>query len=161
LAIASATPYAGTYAGDVTTTSSSAYQFVGLQDLSVIAGDVVTVSTFVKANSSSDYIELLYATTGTVSSSFTLANPLGANPYRFTSGNAGTYFRLSWTFTAPSNNIDIDFGFLNAETVTPMLIDYVTVSYVTTASVPEPASMALLGVGLLGLGLVVRRRKTA
>jgi hypothetical protein len=160
LAIASTSPYAGTYEGNVTTTSSSAYQFVGLQDLSVVAGDVVTVSAYVKANSSSDYIEALYATTGTVSSSFTLANPLGANPYHFSAANAGSYVRLVWTFTAPSNTIDIDFGFLNAETSTPMLLDYVTVSYVTT-SAPEPASMALLGVGLLGLGLVVRRRKAA
>jgi hypothetical protein len=35
----------------------------------------------------------------------------------------------------------------------------VTLSYTATPSVPEPASMALMGGGLLGLGFLVRRKK--
>ena len=53
--------------------------------------------------------------------------------------------------TLPGNQIRVDWNGLSYVDGTVVDIDF--------TSVPEPASLALLGTGLLGLGLVRRRRK--
>jgi len=61
----------------------------------------------------------------------------------------------SFIFTAPSNNATILFGSIIAGAYGPA-IDNVTVSRVS--SVPEPATMLLLGLGLVGLAGISRKK---
>ncbi|MDR3534421.1 MAG: PEP-CTERM sorting domain-containing protein [Rhodopila sp.] len=147
--------YAGVYDGYVTTTSGSAWQYIGLQNLAVQAGATINVQAYVWANAVGDQFGISYGTTGQVS-----VTQKPTDTYAFTPTDiyvTQSYVPVNFSFVAPSSNIDIDFGFYDPENTAPIHIDDVSVTYETTGSVPEPASAALLGAALLGLGLTRRR----
>ncbi len=146
--------YAGTYEGLVTTSSDTKWQYIGLQNLAVQAGATINVQLYVWANDVGDALGISYGTTGNVTVTTTPTQVYSLTAAQI---DSGWYVPVDFSFVAPSSDIDIDFGFLDAESYTPIDIDNVSVSYDSTDPVPEPASAVLLGAALLGLGLARRR----
>lgn len=55
------------------------------------------------------------------------------------------------------NSATFTFNFNRNNSGEPVVVDYVSLIITTTASVPEPASLFLLGLGLLGFGFTKKR----
>ena len=139
-----ATHYASIQTGGV----AAGWQFVGLQNLSVTPGDVVTFSAEVWGGLANDKIGLNYGPAGSV----TLSTP----PADAQTLAGGGYQLETFTFTPTTSTIDIDIGFLQTNSGASWM-DVVSVTQDIPGSIPEPASMALLGAALFGLGLVRRK----
>ena len=152
------TPGAGPYSyANPKLTPTTGWSYIGLQNLAVGAGNWVTVRALVNPDYAGDSFGIVYGTTGTLTSTSaptaedTVALSLYSNS---TTGNPLDWNLVSFTFQAPSADIDINFGFELANGQK----DYAYLGDVNIDYVPEPASLALLGAGLLGLGLIRRRR---
>jgi hypothetical protein len=130
------------------------------QDVSLTGGDSYTVSF------------ALFATASGAANpfSFTLTNSLGAstlstliNSGSMTDVPVGAWTPYSYTFTAPSDSsYELAFNFVSGSTpAKDVLLDAVVIAPSgSTRSVPEPASIALLGLGIGAIGFL-RRRKAA
>ena len=119
----------GTHEGAITTSNASTWQYIGLQNIGIQTGATITVSARVWANTNLDKIGISYGSHGNV-----IATTAPTQIYSFTSSDisTGTYVPVQFTFVATSSNIDIDIGFLNPETSSPILIDAVSISDATS-----------------------------
>ncbi len=146
--------FSGANYGQAVGNLTTDWEYIGLQNLAVANGALITVSAEVYANTPADAFGISYGTHG-----ITFASNTPMQYYNFTTSDTtpGGYVPVTFTFTATSSNLDLYFGFLDGSG-SPIYIDNVSVSYDDGESVPEPVSLALLGAGVLGLGLIRRRR---
>ena len=109
-----------------------------------------------------------YADSGTGSFSYISGLcPLGGSPadtnvmgYPFqTSGAAVTGGLCSW-FDSPCATSNIDLFVSGGLAVGPPFDDFGTFTFAPQSSVPEPATLGLMGLGLAGLGFARRKRKS-
>jgi hypothetical protein len=135
--------------GDNGTTNMGAHGFV---DFSPMGGGIFSLQSFMFDYFTTDLDSVTVI--GTKSGGGSVSQTFKTDGIPDLLGGASSYqtFALNSTFTNLTS-VRIDSGVANSTSVNGFFVDNIAVN-----SVPEPASIALMGAGLLCAGLVRRRR---